>query len=93
MVVHPGLCGTRSETPKTGFLTTRLIYESSLTEEKFIDTQIICLIKDSGNKKINDDSGLTLTYLMASSKIAYAFEWRKLLKSHLMGKNLQQLTD
>ena len=23
--VQPGLCGTRSETPKTGFLTTRLI--------------------------------------------------------------------
>ena len=26
MVVQPGLCGTWSETPKTGFLTTRLIY-------------------------------------------------------------------
>ena len=25
MVVQPGLCGTWSETPKTGFLTTRLI--------------------------------------------------------------------
>ena len=25
MVVHPGLCRTWSETPKTGFLTTRLI--------------------------------------------------------------------
>ena len=24
VVVHPGLCGTWSETPKTGFLTTRL---------------------------------------------------------------------
>ena len=25
VAVHPGLCGTWSETPKTGFLTTRLI--------------------------------------------------------------------
>ena len=25
MAVHPGLCGTRSNEPKTGFLTTRLI--------------------------------------------------------------------
>ena len=28
MVVQPGLCGTWSETPKTGFLRTRLIYLS-----------------------------------------------------------------
>ena len=27
VAVQPGLCGTWSETPKTGFLTTRLIYE------------------------------------------------------------------
>ena len=26
VAVQPGLCGTWSETPKTGFLTTRLIY-------------------------------------------------------------------
>ena len=30
MVVQPGLCGTWSETPKTGFLTTRLILLASL---------------------------------------------------------------
>ena len=29
VVVQPGLCGTRSETPKTGFLTTRLICVST----------------------------------------------------------------
>ena len=28
VVVQPGWCGTRSETPKTGFLTTRLIFGS-----------------------------------------------------------------
>ena len=28
MIVQPGLCGTTSETPKTGFLTTRLILTS-----------------------------------------------------------------
>ena len=28
MAVQPGLCGTWSETPKTGFLTTRLIWLS-----------------------------------------------------------------
>ena len=27
VAVQPGLCGTWSETPNTGFLTTRLIYE------------------------------------------------------------------
>ena len=27
VVVQPGLCQTWSETPKTGFLTTRLVYE------------------------------------------------------------------
>ena len=31
MVVEPGLCGTWSETLKTGFLTTRLIFSSSST--------------------------------------------------------------
>ena len=30
VAVQPGLCGTWSETPKTGFLTTRLIFMSSL---------------------------------------------------------------
>ena len=31
MVVQPGLCGVWSETPKTGFLTIRLIYWTSIT--------------------------------------------------------------
>ena len=35
MVVQPGLCGTRSETPKTGFLTTRLIGCSLTPEDWF----------------------------------------------------------
>ena len=30
LIVQPGLCGTWSETPKTGFLTTRLIWYSNL---------------------------------------------------------------
>ena len=30
VVVQPGLCGTRSETLKTGFLTTRLIYAPTI---------------------------------------------------------------
>ena len=33
MAVQPGLCRTWSETPKTGFLTTRLIFEGSLSGE------------------------------------------------------------
>ena len=42
---------------------------------------------------VNDDPRLTLTYFMAVSKlVAYAFEWGKLLQSHLMVKNLQQMT-
>ena len=32
MTAQPGLCGTWSETPKTGFLTTRLIYFGSTAE-------------------------------------------------------------
>ena len=36
---------------------------------------------------------LTLTYFMAwSNLVACAFEWGKLLESHLMGKNLQEMT-
>ena len=31
MFVQPGLCGTRSETPKTNFLTTRLICSGAHT--------------------------------------------------------------
>ena len=42
---------------------------------------------------INDDPGLTLTYLMAMSNwVPYTFELGKLLQSHLMGENLQQRT-
>ena len=42
---------------------------------------------------INDDPGLTLTYLMARSNwVKYMFEWGKLLQSHLMEEILQQRT-
>ena len=42
---------------------------------------------------INDDPGLTLTYLMAMSNwVKYTFEWGKLLQSHLMEEILQQRT-
>ena len=40
-----------------------------------------------------DDPGLSLTYFMARSNLAsYVFEREKLLQSHLMVKNLQQMT-
>ena len=32
VIVQPVVCGTWSETPKTGFLTTRLIFQSSRDE-------------------------------------------------------------
>ena len=42
---------------------------------------------------IKDDPGLTLTYFMARSNwVAFTFDWRKLLQSHLIGENLQQRT-
>ena len=42
---------------------------------------------------INDDPGLTLTYFTARSYlVAYEFESGKLLQSHLMLENLQQMT-
>ena len=42
---------------------------------------------------INDDPGLTLTYLTARSNwVKCTFEWEKLLQSHLMEEILQQRT-
>ena len=38
---------------------------------------------------INDDPGLTLTYFTARSNWV---TWEKLLQSHLMKENLQQMT-
>ena len=36
---------------------------------------------------------MIMSYLTARSHLfAYAFEWEKLLQSHIMGKNLQQMT-
>ena len=36
---------------------------------------------------LNDDPGMTLTYLTTRSNFAaYAFEWEKLLQSHLKDK-------
>ena len=36
---------------------------------------------------INDDSGMTMTYFTTRFNLyAYAFEWGKLLQSHLKGK-------
>ena len=47
VAVQPGLCGTWSETPKTNFLTTRLIYplSSVFTSEVFFGSAL------SGNQK------------------------------------------
>ena len=42
MTVQPGLCRTRSETPKTGFLRTRLIY--SLVTDETPKNCFFCLI-------------------------------------------------
>ena len=39
---------------------------------------------------INHDPELTLTYFTArSTKVADVFEWGKLVKCHLMGRNLE----
>ena len=53
MVVQPGLCGTWSETLKTGFLTTRLIYCRLLY--KFVENE--------RNVKGNDK--ITVTYFVS----------------------------
>ena len=38
---------------------------------------------------INLDPGMTLTFFMAwSTKVAHAFEWEKIGKSHLMAETL-----
>ena len=42
VAVQPGLCRTWSETPKTGFLTTRLIrsYEDGISVSRFIKNKL-----------------------------------------------------
>ena len=41
----------------------------------------------------NNDPGLTLSYFMARSNwVICTFEWGKLLQSHLIEENLQQMT-
>ena len=43
---------------------------------------------------LNHDSLTTFTYFMArSTKVAYAFEWEKILKYHLMGKTCGRLAN
>ena len=43
---------------------------------------------------INHDTGMTMTYFTArSTKIAHAFEWRKLLKCHLKDKTCSLLAN
>ena len=37
---------------------------------------------------INRDPGMTLTYFTARSNVAYAFEWEKIGKCHVMAENL-----
>ena len=45
VAVQPDLCGTWSETPKTGFLTTRLIYSrASLKDQKNIPGKLFAVI-------------------------------------------------
>ena len=39
MAVQPGLCGTSSETPKTGFLKTRLICSDVLNNAAFTENR------------------------------------------------------
>ena len=57
-----GLCRTRSETPKTGFLITRLIYvtgfQNPLSPMKKSQRDIILLINSqTGNQQINGKTG------------------------------------
>ena len=45
-------------------------------------------------QNINDEPGLTLTYLTSRSYwVAYAFKWGKMLQSHLMGKTCSEGLD
>ena len=46
------------------------------------------------NVYINHDPVMTLTYFRArSTLVTYAFEWGKLLKCHLKGKNLKEMSN
>ena len=49
MAVQPGLCGTRSETPKTGFLRTRLI-NFRYIYELFTETAMGKSVNAQGNE-------------------------------------------
>ena len=47
-------------------------------KNRLLELYIIC---------INDDAGLTLSYFTTRSNlVVFAFEWVKLLNSHLIGK-------
>ena len=37
VVIQPGLCRTWSETPKTGFLTSRLIFKHLLLQDRLVN--------------------------------------------------------
>ena len=57
MAVQPGLCRTWSETPKTGFLTTRLIFESSRL--RFVNgTDLVQLNRNSKDSFSRDRAAL-----------------------------------
>ena len=43
VAVQPGLCGTWSETPKTGFITTRLICKS--LKDSMAEQASLCLLR------------------------------------------------
>ena len=68
MAVQPGLCRTWSETPKTGFLTTRLICEQQRGVSAIIAPMEYCMISTYVVFCFNKDYYISGLHLTCSSR-------------------------
>ena len=92
MSVQPGLCRTWSETPKTGFLTTRLIYKASMLNQKVILNQYTVLQLNCTAfwpSYINFMACMLLA-LMYFLKVAHTVSCQALSKAFLKLKHMQR---
>ena len=63
LVVQPGLCGTWSETPKTGFLRTRLISDRISNTDPFLLTR-----EKHSHQIVHSVTYITVSYLLTTFK-------------------------
>ena len=81
MFVQPGLCRTWSETPKTGFLTTRLIFEPDCNKTNSIAFCPVIKTVQLGHQQ----SLIKSRFLHANSKDSDQNEWKPSLIRVFLG--------